>query len=147
MVGFSLILGILKNTLSRILSNPYILVGILFITILIASVMYVDSKQQEILRLNAEIVDVQKSNDTLRNNVVVLADASKHKDSVIKQLEDDRKLYINAIKKMTETINKTNRAVSEIHSKIDDIKQEPSADIGPYLKGALKGVKELREGF
>lgn len=109
------------------------------------SVYYVSSKNSMIESLEQKVKIEKSANQILRNDVSVLTEAADQKDSVIKQMQEEKKIASETILKLSESVKQTNKTVTDIKNTLGEIKTAPTTEVGPYIRGALVGIKKLDE--
>lgn len=109
------------------------------------SVYYVSSKNLMIESLEQKVKNEKNTNQILRNDVSVLTEAADQKDSVIKQMQEEKKIASETILKLSESVKQTNKTVTDIKNTLGEIKTAPTTEVGPYIRGALVGIKKLDE--
>lgn len=109
------------------------------------SVYYISSKNSMIESLEQKVKNEKNANQILRNDVSVLTEAADQKDSVIKQMQEEKKIASETILKLSESVKQTNKTVTDIKNTLGEIKTAPTTEVGPYIRGALVGIKKLDE--
>lgn len=107
--------------------------------------MKIRADQKELANVKATLVQVQKNNETLKQNEIVLKEANQSNQATIEQLQADKKLALESVNNLTQQLQRSNVAFNTIQRKIDEIKTPPTK-LSPYLVSAISGIQSERQG-
>lgn len=135
-----MIFGAIGNVFGKILSDWRILALVCVLVVGGMVGMKIRADQKQLAEVKTELVQEKKNNETLRENVSILQETNQANQDVIKQLQAEKQLALDSVKKLNDQSRQATTAFNTIQRQLEEIKTPPTK-LTPYISSAISGVQ------
>jgi hypothetical protein len=129
--------------LLKFFGNPKFLIGLAIVAVLGGAYYKYHSLQINLEEANIALKQEQDNNVVLRGNIETITQVNAANSQILKQQAIDSKTTVETITKLSNDLKKSGRSYTDLHAKIESIKDKP-VPLTPYLKEAIIGIQAER---
>lgn len=141
----SIVMMFFQGTIGKLLKDWRVIAVLLIGIIGIILYFKYTSLESNLKKAKEEVLTEQHRSQVLQSNWDQALSVNKQNEMVIAQLQVDRDNATQALNNLSASMEHTNKQLSTVRARIDNISVTPSTTISPYIVEAINGVQEMRE--